>query len=445
MERKYNGVLSSLGRVPQLANLLEHLRTPLYRNGYALLISTTITSGLGVIFWWLAARTYTTEVLGANSAAIAAMTLLAGVSQLNLQGTLIRYVPLLGRKTTRFVTLSYASTLVLAAILGLIFTLGLQVWAPQLEFITATPFAVLWFIISIMVSSIFTVQDSTLAGLRQALWIPVENAVFAVTKIVFLVLLAAPMADSGIFAAWTVSMLLVVIPVNYLIFAKLLPKHSIETADRTVDISRREIGSYIGSNYINALLGYMSTHLLPLIIVNVAGVTANAYFYPAWLIASSLQLIASNMTTSLTIEGARDQAQLNRYVRNMLLSMMRLTVPLVVLIVIGSQLILGLFGEAYAEAGTTLLRLMALAAIPNLINYAYLSVARVRNWTGGIILVQAGISIPILVLGYILLKLMGITGIGWALLISETTVAMILLLTSMRPILFSRAHDTTAA
>ena len=118
MERKPRGFTTHLRRIPGLSDLIEHLRTPLYRNGYALLMSTTITSGLGLIFWWLAAHTYSTEALGTNSAAIAAMSLLAGLSQLNLQGTLVRYIPQLGTKTTRFVILAYMSTLVLAAILG---------------------------------------------------------------------------------------------------------------------------------------------------------------------------------------------------------------------------------------------------------------------------------------------------------------------------------------
>ena len=56
-----------------LARLITHLRTPLYRNGYALVLSSATTSVLGMAYWFLAARTYTPDVVGLNAAAIAAM------------------------------------------------------------------------------------------------------------------------------------------------------------------------------------------------------------------------------------------------------------------------------------------------------------------------------------------------------------------------------------
>ena len=43
------------------ARLITHLRTPLYRNGYALVLSSATTSVLGVAYWILAARTYTPD------------------------------------------------------------------------------------------------------------------------------------------------------------------------------------------------------------------------------------------------------------------------------------------------------------------------------------------------------------------------------------------------
>ena len=36
--------------------LLAHVRLPIYRNAYALVLSSATTSGLGVVYWTLAAR-----------------------------------------------------------------------------------------------------------------------------------------------------------------------------------------------------------------------------------------------------------------------------------------------------------------------------------------------------------------------------------------------------
>ena len=62
----------------------SHLRTPLFRNGYALLASSAATSALGLFYWVLAARYYSTETVGLGSALLSAMMLLSGIAQLSL-------------------------------------------------------------------------------------------------------------------------------------------------------------------------------------------------------------------------------------------------------------------------------------------------------------------------------------------------------------------------
>ena len=68
--------IDSLVRRARLRGVIEHLRTPLYRNGYALIASTGITSILGLLYWAIAARTYDTETVGLNSSAISILIFL---------------------------------------------------------------------------------------------------------------------------------------------------------------------------------------------------------------------------------------------------------------------------------------------------------------------------------------------------------------------------------
>ena len=75
-----------------------HLRVPLYREGYALVLNSGLVSLFGVLYWLLAAHYYSPHVLGLNSAAISAMMFLAGVSQLNLMSALMRFIPVAGRQ-----------------------------------------------------------------------------------------------------------------------------------------------------------------------------------------------------------------------------------------------------------------------------------------------------------------------------------------------------------
>ena len=97
--------------------------------------------------------------------------------------------------------------------------------------------------------------------------------------------------------------------------------------------------------------------------------------------------------------------------------------------------ILSFSGEKYATEGTQLLRLLTLAALPNIIISLYLGIARVRQRVSGIIQLQLVLCVLTLGLSFIFLDEYGITGVGLAILVSEVVVAVSLLLTSLRPIL----------
>src|SRR3954463_13255604 len=96
--------------------LMAHLRTPLYRNGYALILSTGITSALGLLYWAVAAKFYQTENVGLNSAVISTMIFLSGISQINLQETMVRYLPVAGHRTPRMVIYTYLIVLALSVV-----------------------------------------------------------------------------------------------------------------------------------------------------------------------------------------------------------------------------------------------------------------------------------------------------------------------------------------
>ncbi len=79
-------------------SLREHVSIPLYRSAYLLILGAGSTSLLGFVFWVLAARNYSPEVVGVNSAVLSAMILVSGACQLGLNSVLIRYLPRAGRQ-----------------------------------------------------------------------------------------------------------------------------------------------------------------------------------------------------------------------------------------------------------------------------------------------------------------------------------------------------------
>ncbi|MBW7882652.1 MAG: phosphotransferase [Caldilineaceae bacterium] len=436
---------SLLNSVPaSLQRAYSHLQTPLYRNGYALIFSSAVTSTLGLLYWMLAARIYPADVVGLNSAVISVMVFLSNVAQLSLMNVLNRFLPNAGQSTPRMVLAAYVVSGTTATLAGTIFLLGIGLWSPSLRFLAGDPALALWFVSSIIAWCIFVLQDSTLVGLRQATWVPVENTIFAVVKLALLVALAQALPQYGVFASWTIAVFVLLAPTNLLIFRHLIPRHVRATRARAEAVHLPAVVRYIAGDYFSYLVWMATTNLMPIVVVNVAGAAANAYFYLAWTVAYSFYLVGRNMGMSLLAEAVADSSRLVEYSHKTLVQTLRLLGPAVFVVVLGAPLILAFFGPDYVAEGTGVLRLLTLSALPNIVTSLYLSIARARRQTGRIVVVLSVLSAIVLGLTYVLLRADGITGIGWAWLISQTVVAVGLLLTEFRSIWLPNTLDAAA-
>jgi len=421
--------------------LASHLRTPLYLNGYALTLSSSVTSLLGVLYWSLAAHLYSPQVIGLNSAAISALMFLAGVSELNLMSALIRFIPGAGRNTRRFVRNAYLISLIIALIVSLVFISRLHNWAPALGFLASNPAMITWFILGTMAWCIFVLQDSVLTGLRLATWVPVENAIFALVKIGLLVVLAYSLPHLGVFASWTFALIVSLLPTNLYIFQRLIPKHMRQKHEMTEPVAASQVLNYVAADYVGALFWLVSTTLMPVLVTALAGATANAYFFLAWTIAYSLYMVSPNMGSSLIVEASMDQSRLNTYSYRVFLQTVGLVFPAAILLFLGAPYILRIFGSSYAQHGADLLRLLALSAIPNVVTAIGVSVARVQRRMKIVLAILGSVCILVLSSGYELLRIYGITGVGLAWLISQSLVAFVLLLTHLRFLWVGRVRN----
>lgn len=421
--------------------LILHVRLPLYRNAYALMISTVATSGLGLLYWIIAARYYPTEIVGINAAVVSMLTFLAGVAQLPSMNAMLRYIPVAGSSTRRLVTWAYVFSALLATLIGCAYLLSINVWSPALAFLSQDRWLALWFLLGVVAWCIFALQDNVLTGLRKAIYVPIENIPYAIAKIVLLVLFAAALTNYGILASWTFPLIVILIPINYIIFRRLIPQRLAATTGQSFPFTLSQIFYYVAGNSVGALFLLAATRLLPVLVNNMAGASATAYFYLPWTIATSLKLLVANMTTSFTVEVATDITKLRGYSRRFLLHTTAVLVLPIILLLVGAPYILNFSGENYAAEGSQLLRLLTLSALPNVIISLYLGIARVRQRVSGIIVLQLVLCVLTLGLSSLFLERYGITGVGMAILISEVIVAVVILLTTLRPILISPVRE----
>ncbi|MCK4723248.1 MAG: oligosaccharide flippase family protein, partial [Dehalococcoidia bacterium] len=356
--------------------LRQQLRIPLYRNALYLIISQAITALFGLVFWILAARFYLAEDVGLASAAISAMMLLTMIGTLGLDYALIRFLPSSGKSSNAMINSCLTIGGLASIIIALIFIAGLSVWSPALLFLRQDPVFLCAFVIFTATSTLYRLVSRTFIAERKADFTLIQNIIFTLLRLNLVILLAAFFATFGIFASWGIGQT-VALGVAIFIFLRWIhPDY------RPLPMIKRavlgEIMHFSFANYIAALLWFAPIFILPLMVVNLVGAEANAYFYIAWAIATVLFSVPLSTSFSLFAEGSYDEQTLGQNTRRSLVFTFAIVVPAILLIILIGDKLLLLFNPAYAENATSLLRVLAISALPVSLNNIYFGVKRVE-------------------------------------------------------------------
>ncbi len=417
-------------------------RDPLFRNAYALMLNTGVSAVLGLGYWLIAARYYPDEAVGRGSAAIAAMKFLAGITAVTLTGALARFIPVSGRRTGRFIFGTYAASSAVVAVAATVFLLTLRLWGPSYHFLHGLLPGLL-FVGAVVAWSLMTLQDGVLTGLRSAVWVPVGNTVFSTGKLVLLVVAASVIPATGVFVSWVAAIGLSVLPLGWLVFRRLIPRHAEATAGRAAPPSGREVGRFLAGDYTGSLFALAVIYLVPVIVASRISPKDNAYFYITSTIGGTVDLLAINMGASLTVEGAHDPSRIAQNLRAALGRMARIMIPICMFLVVFAPQVLRVFGPEYAVRGGPLLRFMALASLTRVLFEAYFGVLRAQSRTSRIAVMQGLLCVLVLGSTMLLLRPMGIVGAGVAELSSQSVIA-VLACFGLARILRSRSEPATA-
>jgi O-antigen/teichoic acid export membrane protein len=397
--------------------------SPLLVNAYALALNSGVTALLGLGYWVLAARLYPEDTVGRDAAAISAMMLISAVSQFGLPNALTRFIPASGRRGTKHLIVSSYGV---AAVAGVVFASGYAVMAGSAGwgdgFFAENAWTSVLFGLGVTGWGVFALQDGALAGFGKSVWVPVENAAFGLAKIALLVIFAALIPGTGVFASWTIPIVFFLVPVNLFIFRHLIPSRS--GPDVGSVVGTRDLASFVAGNYLAGLFGLGLAYLPPLIVLAQLGAQANAYFYVAWTIGITLAVAVEAFAISLTVEGSARPGDLHGYTRKVLRQAFMIFPAIVVFILMVAPNLLSLFGAAYADGATNLLRLLSIAVLARIPLAVFGAVARVERRVGRIALLEGATTVAALTLALWLLPRHGIIGVGWALLIAQTVAAL---------------------
>ena len=413
------------GPLALLAGLRRELSVPLYRNAYALMANTAGNSILGLLYWVLAARTFPDAAVGRGNALIALMMLVSTFTQLNWSGALIRFLPRAGRSAQRMLVTAYVMATALAAVAAAaVMAYCHFARAPDDPLYVSTGVAV-WFVVSTMAWSVFNLQDAALTGLRSAVWVPLENGLYGLVKLVLLVVVARSSLSEGVFASWTVPVIALLVPVNLLLFRRIMPRHATAQPDAQQMPARGVLARYMAGDYAAQAFTQLSSTFLAVLVVSLLGAAQGAYYLPAQTAFAAMGMLATAITSSLVVEAARDEAATHRLARAMLRRICVLVLPAGAFVALAAPWLLELFGSQYRAAATTVLQLMMLSLLPRVPVALYVTKCRLENRTGMLALLQ-GTQAALVVGGTALFApTAGLVAVGWSVVAAEVVPALL--------------------
>jgi O-antigen/teichoic acid export membrane protein len=399
-----------------LPRLRSTWRTPLYRSSYSLLLTTAANAALGMAFWIAAARLYPADVVGLGAGGISALQLAGTVGWVGLQYTLMRYVPVSGDRTGRFIAAVYA----VGAAAALVAAAVVVVLAEPLEvpFLAASPLSVVLFCAGVAVWVVFSLLDAALVGIRRPVHVPVKNAVFGALKLAVLVALAGLVQPWTLLGVWLGAALVMTVAVNRVMFGSLL-----RSGERPLKLPPRStvVRFSAGHSAVN-VASWVPELLVPLLVLRSLGESDNAYYYAAWTIAFSVKLLLTGMASALTVEAAYADHPFRALARKAGRLAAVVLLPAVGALVLGADLVLLLFGPDYV-AGAPLLRILALSILPSAVVALVVALDVARERFGTALLVTVTGTALALVLDVLLLPAMGITGAGVGWLVGQCVAA----------------------
>lgn len=363
----------------QMKQQLERVRQDrLLTNSVFFFANTFATSGLSVLFWWVAARFYPADVVGSTVVMISMAQLLSTTAQFGLGFSIVRY--LAGAGTRKPAMLN--AILTVAGGASCLLGIGTVLIGPYVSS-ALTPLheqmsLAILFVCFVFFLAIFQLLYQILAALRVGHILLGKNIATSLGRLLLL-LIAASYSDNVLVLlfAFTAPMIMTAIVVLFIALPTLIDEY-VPRLNTSVG-EWRHLGTYSASSYVGNLLHDLPHQLLPQIVATQLGSASTAYFFIAWNMFGLLTTLGNSFSLSLFVEGSHAPKKLRALSAKTMTSTVITTTLFSLLVIVFANPLLMIFGADYAANGTGFLRILALSAIPAAVVYAEVAAQRVKN------------------------------------------------------------------
>jgi O-antigen/teichoic acid export membrane protein len=376
----------------------------------ALCSTTVLTAGLGFVFWAVAARLGTPEIVGRSAAVISAMEFIATFATLGLHTLLIAELPRRAETDTkRLVVTTFGIAGCVAFIAATGFAVVHHIIADSTWMYGTMP-GVLLFAFAAAVSTVTIVVDGALIGYQQSRRQVIRNLVFATVKLAVLPLAAYLLGLSPrmILLCWLLGNIV------SLVFLAARTKdlggwvQTLPSPRGFIPIWRTAAGHH----WVN--VATQAPRLaLPIMVATQLGDEANAGFYAALLMVTFIWIIPNHLGTAMFALHSGDP----HHFRTGLDTALKLSAAVSVIAAIGGPVLAGplleVFGPTYVDARYCLMALL-ICTFCGAIKSIYIAVRRAQGALGRAARAAVLGALLELAAAEVGLQVAGVTGVGIA-------------------------------
>ncbi|MGA7886789.1 MAG: hypothetical protein WCA44_13675 [Acidobacteriaceae bacterium] len=380
------GSRQSSGRLVGLWNLIR--TDQMLRNSLYLMLNMGVQAALGFAFWIIAARYFSTVSVGRATSLISASTLIAFLGQLGLNTALVKYLPVSNRRNgliTAGVTLCAACT----AVIAIFYVILMPFVSKPISFVAHSLALAIGFVVLTAGGGINLITDSVfLAEGKSNFMAIIDGVVGGAAKIALVIILAGSGAYGayGVFGAVVGGYLTAALASLFVIFSVLHWRPTFSEFRQVL----RPILNFSGMNYVGNILGLLPTLVVPLLIINIVGASAAAYYYVSFQLASLLYQAAYSVEDAFLAEGAHSGTVSKAILKRSVRILIALCVPSLIGVLLFGHLLLSAFGSSYQSNGESSLIPLTFAVLPIAVYHWCLTVLRLldRNrtivWTNAV-------------------------------------------------------------
>ena len=407
----------------------QRTRLGLAANSFNVIGTTGINAALGYAYWLVAAHWFTPDTIGVATAATAAISLASLFACGGLDTWLVQNLP---KTDAQGWSAKVGTALAFSGVVGLIagFITAL-VARPHGTGDAAMGVGVTLALVSIGAAAwtMTVLIDGAFLADRRADAMLIRNAGFGVVKLAMIIAVAVvgtARSSTNLTIVWVAATLISVAASLAIQFRKIERAVTIRAAD-FADSVKHMLGT-TGWHFLTNMGGRLPMYVLPLIVINRASATDNAYFYVAWMLGSLFFVVSNGAAATLLASGAEHGADIAELTRTSVRFIGKVLPALAVGCILFGRFALSLFGPGYAHAGYAMVLVLVSAAIPDGITNIATSLMRLRHHFKQAAALNLFMAITGCVLAYLLVPVWGITGAGAGWALSQTAGSVIVVM-----------------